>query len=250
MQAIEVSTLDGNSVKVSMPDGSTVADLMAAVAKKLQPTSNFQVVCGETILKDMAALVPLDVKSLTCMFMTGEWCLGPFEDASTIGQRALAKWKNVDPETLGMQPTMSSRYLRLHRLAAWNDLGEFALIDESDEPADEFVTNRVFAFTLIDGANLNFRMVAIICNQLCGEVLGAMFYLRPQSQVGPLQLIARVGRVNEPSLTWEVSDDTWYRPPVQRLPSCDHEQLGGDSLDTPLKLHLAHAISCGLWSSP
>lgn len=234
---IEISTLNGQAVTLSVPSNSTVADIMIAVAKDLQPTSSFQLVSDQVVLKDITAVVPEHVTSLTCAFLCPPYAKAPSEDASIVDPRALAIWKDNDPETLERQPEMSSRYLRHHRLADWHDLGEYA--------PSELGAYRVFAFTLIDGADIACRMLAVIYD--CGGGLDGVVYLRPLFQVGPLRMIARIIPCSESASMWEVSDDTWYKPPIKQLPSCENEQAGGQSADTTLKLHLAHAISCGLW---
>mmetsp|Transcript_74576 Transcript_74576/g.136278 ORF Transcript_74576/g.136278 Transcript_74576/m.136278 type:complete len:266 (+) Transcript_74576:74-871(+) len=259
-RVLQITTLDGKMVDVSVTSGSTVADVAVAVAKAWQPSCSFQLLSDQAVLKDSRALIPTDVNLLTCAFLSRlSWSLGPFEDALNIDRRAIAMFKNADPETLEMQPTMSSHLLRFHRLAAWHDLGEYTpgtqlgvalLLNQyglsDDLEQAEVGAHRVFSFTLIDGADSQFRMIAVIYDN--GGGLDGVVYLRPQFQVGQMRLIANIKPVDDLKSSWEVLDDTWYRNPVQQMPACDNEQAGGPCADTPLKVHLAHAISCGLWS--
>lgn len=255
VRVLEISTLDGKMVNVPITSRSTVADVVVAVVKQLQPTCALQLLSDQVVLRDIKAVIPTDVDSLTCVFLSRlSLSLGPYEDATEIDRRAIAMWKRIDSESLEMQPRMSSHLLRSHRLADWHDLGEYTpeYGDDMAEPSD-LGAYRVFSFTLIDGADLQFRMIAVIYDN--GGGLDGNVYLRPQFQIGQILPIAAISPIDESDWnesSWEVLDDTWYTPPVQEMQACNGEraremQVGGHCADTPLKVHLAHAISFGFW---
>lgn len=229
------------TVGVKVPCDGNVGDLLDVAAKELGvgPFFNLWDASGQ-ILDDKSAPLP-SVPTVTCVV----------EDASSLCPAARRVLEQPAPELELGEP----RKLQKLRLGRCRSLGTFPTSEwkEDSRMADccfipasmnyQVGLYRVLELTIIDGRDQPMRLIGVINEGYDMRSSGywGSFFLRPG-----FQDIGGISGDGDEESDWDIQDDSWYVAPSPALPRCDSALCGGESADSPLETHLAHALALAL----